>query len=168
MANQKQPSQSKELSQSEIITRIEYFIDSEVNDVIRLQNIIKVLKNQKPLCDSDQSYLNSLMSATSTDVSSHLRILSALNSNELSAADENKIISIFSNLNFIKSISYSKSDSTIRLVVVHNDADNLKAFDLIGDTIIALEDKLPDYFIEPWILHESEVQDSFLSGTKKL
>ncbi|MCV0366306.1 MAG: hypothetical protein K5798_03445 [Nitrosopumilus sp.] len=79
--------------------------------------------------------------------------------------NESEIVNAFSQLNFIKTISYSKHNSQIKLVVIHNESDNLKAFDMIEDVIIALEEKISDFSIEPWILHESEVQDSFLSGT---
>ena len=100
---------------------------------------------------------------------SPVEISSDQNSTELCVADENKIISIFSDLNFIKNVSYeTHTTPVIQLVVVHNHDDSSEAFDSIGNTIIALEDKLPDYHIEPWILHESEVQDTFMSGAKKL
>lgn len=273
MTDIEQFSYSKESSLSEVIAKIEYLINSGIGDIVILSRIIESLKNQNQLYDSDQSYLESLIHVTSTNLSqnyadypkSHLtesdnflyhvpsesgfahvetlessneirartlrdfalgnlagvifphrgilpriepsnsdelkitsivnktlsenmpmfeKIISSMidhklhnmglassstpNSSNIHVAEENEIISIFSNLDFIKSISYSKFNSKIKLVVVHNESDNLKAFDLIEDVIIALEDKLPEYSIEPWILHESEVHDSFLSKTKIL
>ncbi len=92
----------------------------------------------------------------------------SINLTEITPNEENEIILALSPLAFIKNVSYSKHDSTIKLVVVHTGSDNLQAFESIEDTIIALEEKLPAYSIEPWILHESELQDSFLSQTKPL
>ena len=92
----------------------------------------------------------------------------SINLTEITSNEENEIILAFSPLAFIKNVSYSKHNSTIKLVVVHAGSDNLQAFESIEDTIIALEEKLPAYSIEPWILHESELQDSFLSQTKPL
>ncbi len=93
---------------------------------------------------------------------------STINPTEIPVEFEDVIVASLSPLTFIKKISYSKYNSTIKLIVIHDESDNLKAFDMIEDAIIALEDKMPDYSIEPWILHESEVQDSFLSQTKQL
>ena len=93
---------------------------------------------------------------------------STIKPTEISVEFEDVIVDNLSSLTFIKKISYSKYDSTIKLIVIYDESDNLKAFDEIEDAIIALEDKIPDYSIEPWILHESEVQDSFLSQTKQL
>lgn len=89
-----------------------------------------------------------------------------INPTDIHLKDEEEILTAFAKLDFIKNISYSKHNSVIKLVVTHTESDNLKAFEQIEDTIIDLENKLPAYSIEPWILHESEVQDSFVSKTK--
>ena len=83
-------------------------------------------------------------------------------------AMEQLIVTLFNDIEYVQTISYRQSDDKFILVIVYDSHEHEKAFDQIEDGLIKLEDVLPEYEFEPWILHSSELEEWHLHGTKTI
>lgn len=134
---------------------------SDITEAIMKSIVDKRLKENMPLFE------NAIASMINHKLKSmELSPVSNLNLNEIPDDVKAEIIKELSKMDFVKTIAYSKEDSNIRLIIIHSSSDKSEAFDKIAESIFDLEDRIPEFFIEPWILHESETQSSYLEDTK--
>ena len=89
-------------------------------------------------------------------------------SSELDQMEEERIVNSLNHLEYVTKIAYSKQDSEIRIIVIHSSNDKTDALRKIDESIRKLETGFPDHYIEPWILHESEVQPHTIKETKTI
>lgn len=70
-----------------------------------------------------------------------------------------------SNMDFVRELYYIYEDNKFDLIIIHKNEDNSYAFNTIFDKILEIEEHLSTY-IEPLIMHESEVEPDYLIDTK--
>jgi len=68
----------------------------------------------------------------------------------------------------VKTVSYRQSSDRLFLVIVYVGQEHEKAFDQIEEELIKLENALPKYEFEPWILHSSEAEERHFHGTETI
>ena len=132
----------------------------------KLTEMIKSIVDKR--LEEDMSLFKNVISSMIDRKLSDMELssVSNLSLNEISVDTETEIIKELSKMDFVKLIAYSKEDSKIRLIIIHSSSDRSKAFDKIAESVLNLDDRMPEFFIEPWILHESETQPSYLEDAK--
>ncbi len=75
---------------------------------------------------------------------------------------------LFNKIEPVRTISYRQSGNKLILVIVYDNQDHESMFDQIEDELIRLENVLPEYEFEPWILHNSELEERHLHGAKTI
>lgn len=82
-----------------------------------------------------------------------------------SAAMLESIAKYFDDMDFVRQLCYLDVDDELKLIIIHENEDFAHAFDTIFDRVLKLEELLSVY-IEPLILHESEVKPRHLANAK--
>ncbi len=78
------------------------------------------------------------------------------------------ICELFSKIEPVRTISYRQSGNKLILIIVYDSQDHEGMFDQIEEELIRLENVLPKYEFEPWILHGSELEERHLHGAKTI
>ncbi|MDH3312063.1 MAG: hypothetical protein OEM28_02815 [Nitrosopumilus sp.] len=81
---------------------------------------------------------------------------------------EKLIFELFNKIQVVKKIAYRQSNNKLYLIIVYASQEHEKAFDQIEEELIKLEDALPKYEFEPWILHNLELETRHLHDTKTI
>lgn len=69
---------------------------------------------------------------------------------------EDSIKNTFLDMDNLKLLAYEIIDDAIRLIIVHNNDDKVKALNDANERLSKLEDKYQYIYFEPWIYHISE------------
>lgn len=79
---------------------------------------------------------------------------------------ENYITKTFSDISYIKHISYSPITDGLGVMIVHESDDKVEALNQIEKRLSTLEEAFPDIYFEPWVLHISEINAEHLKNMK--
>ena len=110
--------------------------------------------------------LRSMNVTESLDVQNWFESTKKITSQENLIVMEKLIFELFNKIEVVKKIAYRQSNNKFYLIIVYDSQNHEKIFDQIEEELIKLEDALPKYEFEPWILHDSELETRHLHDTK--
>ncbi len=123
----------------------EKIINSIVDRKLRSMNVAESLNTQ-----------NWFESAKKTTLQENVNVIEKL------------IFELFNKIESVKTVSYRQSNNKLFLIIVYESQEHEKMFDQIEEELIKLENILPKYEFEPWILHNSELEERHLQDTKTI